>query len=418
MKTSEIPNVLEPTIENPSIDPASLYEKGKSLYKQGKLGESLDCFQEAAKLLSDQPRELIEVNLRISKILIDEDKFDDSALLLDRTLELCQANFEEDDPIVAKVYTSFSRTNRVKRKFEIAYKQSLKALEINMKKLSPNDIEIGRSYNAVGNCLRFLTRYDETKVALKKALAIKQLYEGEDKYLELGLTYQGFGHLYFMTGAYKETSNSLKKGLKYMQKYYNCNHPDIIYLTESLAKYYLHVGKLDKAQKHYEDVLKSSLSLHREYNDGTARAYKGLGELYDRLGNYKAAEDSLIMALNIFKKLFGEDYSSAASTCVTIADVKFNQGKFTEALKYIFQALHVYEKTLGSRETFTQKAMTHLGEYLTKLSILEYVKNPEMKALLLRRKFYGTKHYYYTNKLKSIESNQSRIDLNQYGQSI
>ncbi len=413
MENSENSHIPEQLIENPPMLSAALYQKGKSLYKQGKLKDSLNSFQEAAKLLSDQPKDLIETNLRISEIFVDEDQVDSSAEILDRSLEICHANFEEDDPLVAKVYNYLSKTNRVKRKFEIAYKQSLKAFEINTKKLDPNDIEMGRSYHSLGSCLKFLVRYDEAKLALEKALEIKEMYTGEDRDVELGLTYQTLGNLYHATGEYNQTTECLKTSLNLMQAYYNCNHPDINYATESLGRFYLHIGKLKKAQTCYESLLKSSLALHGDTNDTTARAYKGLGGLYHKLGHYSAAEDNLIRALNIFKTLFGEDYSSAASTCVTIAEVKFNQEKFIEAIKYTFQALQVYEKTLGSRETFTQKAMTNLSDFLTGLSILEYAKNPGLKALLLRRKFYGTGHYYYTNKRRGIDSIQSRIESNQ-----
>ncbi len=318
---------MEAPEDSTILEPLPLFDQGKSLYRQGKIEKALNCFQDAAKFLVDQPRDLVEVNLRISTVLLDVDRVEESVRIMDRTLEICQNNFEEDDPIVAKVYNSLSRTNRFKRKYELAYKQSLKALEINLKKLNPNDIEIGRNYQNIGNCLRLLNKYEDAIVSLNKALEIKEKYQGEDRDLELGLTYQTLGNCYHMTGEGEETGKCLETSLKLLQKYYNCNHPDINVLYDNLAGHYLDVDNIKKAHKYYQTLLESSILLHGEYHTRPARAYKGLGELYYKAENYKAAEENLLKALNIFKKLFGEDYLDVATTYTTLAEVRFSQKK-------------------------------------------------------------------------------------------
>ncbi len=411
METSENPTPFSQTDENYFVNSAFLIEKGKSLYRQGKLNEALNFFQEASNVLSHLPRDLIEVNLLLSMIHMQQDQADASIKILDQSLEICQTNFEKDDPITARVYNALSRANKSKKKYETAYQQALKALKLSEMKLSSKDIEIGRCYHNIGSCLRLLSRYEEAKIWLEKALEIKEMYNGEDRDLELGLTFQSLGNLYSMIGEDTEAAEYLEKSLKFMKTYYNCNHPDILILYDNLAGLYTYVNQLNKAEDYYKLLLELSLSLNGEYHSRSARTYKGLGDIYYKVHQFSAAEDNFLRALKIFDKLFGKDYIEIGTTYVALATLKFSQYKFTQALKYIFQALQIYEKNLLTRHSSTQKALAHLEEFLTSLRFYEEALKPSLKVIVLRRKSYGTNHFYYLAQIADIKSIQLKIDL-------
>ncbi len=418
MDPSENSTTGHPITADQSLETVSSFEKGKSFYRQAKLKEALKCFQEAATNLSDQPRELIEVNLRISQVFYDEAQADESIEILDRTLEICKNNFEEDDPIIAKVYNALAQTSRYKMKYELSYQQCLKALKINEKRLSLNDIEIGRCYHTLGICFMTLEKIEDAKMALNKALKIKEKYTGDDRDMELGLTYQRLSNLYSVTGEYDSATQGLEQSLNLLQKYYNCDHPHVIHLYSNLADLYEHLGELQKAQKYYTALLQSSLLLYGECHDHSAKAYKGLGDVYYALTDYKAAEDHLLRALEIFKKLFGEIDIDVSSTYASLCRVMFDQKEYVKGLKYIYKALLIAENKMGGKDSLTSGHIKYLQIIMSRLNMLEGALKSSLRVLLCRRKVYGEKHFYFVYQFRDAESIESCINLYQVKQDI
>ncbi len=404
---------MEAPENSSTIDPISLFNQGNIFYRQGQLKKALKCFQDAANIVIDQPKTLIEVNLRISRVLLDEDQVEESARLLDRTLDICRNNFEEDDPIVAKVYISLSRTNRCKRKNDIAYEQCLKALTINVKKLDPNDIQVGRNHHNMGICLRLLGKYEDATVSLKKALEIMEMYTGEDRDLEIGITYRELGNVCHNTIKTEEATKYLETSLKLLQAYYPCNHPDINCLYDCLAGHYFDIDNIEKAHEYYKILLESCIDLYGKNHSKSVKAYKYLGRFYYETKDYEASEENLLNALKIFKNTFGEDNVDVAVTYITLAKIRLAQKKFREALNYNFQALKFLEKSLGSLNGETRRAIATIELCMTHLRFFEEALAPSLKLLLLRRKAYGTNHYHYTTQFEDVKSIQSNIDLYQ-----
>ncbi len=359
---------------------------------------------------------MIEVNLKISRILLDIVKYDDCTDILDRSLKICQDNFAKDDPILSKVYNSLSQLNRFKSKYEISHEYCLKALEINSKSLDPTDIEMGKTYYHLGSSLYNLDQYDDSKKWITKALEIVEAYTGEDRDLELGLIHQRLGHVYEIFGNYHTASQHFEKSINFFKVYYQGDHPDINAVINNLASLYFHCRHIEKAQSYYQALLDSSLKIHGEYHKHPARAYQGLGNVYNALSDFKAAEKNLLKALEIFKVIFGENDIDVASTYVILGEVMFQQKKFVDMLKYHFIALRIHEKTVGDRDSYVQRPLTNLQKYMTHLNPLEDALKPGLKVLRLRKKFYGTKHHYYTNQERTIHIIQCNIDLYHVGQ--
>ncbi len=409
------------TSQNMTVDISSkvnsLIKEGKSLYKQAKLNESLKCFQRAADYISNQPENLIEVNLRISEILMDLGQVDDCIHLLDKTLKICQANFEEDHLILAKIYNFFSRPYRARRKSHISETLCQKALEINLKKLSPNEIEIARTYHNLGACAYDLDRYLDAKDWFDKALAIKEQYTGEDREFELGLAYQRLSDVNQALGNNEETHENLEQSLKCFKAYYNCHHPDINSLIDDLANFYLHVGSYEKAIKTYNELLESSLLLFGEKHPDVGRAYQGLGSAQNYLGHFELAEKNLLTALKIFKDILGEDDSDVAATCMLLSNVLCNQKKFILGLKYNYKALEINEKK-SDRDSASEKSFGTFREIMIYVKSLEGALNHGLKALLIRRNLYGTEHQYYQNQFRGTKVIAQKIDLYCCSQSI
>lgn len=139
--------------------------------------------------------------------------------------------------------------------------------------------------------------------AIDYALYAQELSEkGHDK-VRLGMVYNIIGNIFKQKRAYE-------KALYYYNKYLDIvkstgNREGEAVVLSNIGNVLIDKGEYRDALKYYEDSLKVSLEI------GTVRhiiaqAYLSIGRVLKKLGDYKNAEKSIVIAINIFRELGNE----------------------------------------------------------------------------------------------------------------
>ena len=171
-----------------------------------------------------------------------------------------------------------------------------------------------------------------------------------------------------------------------------------------IAETYNTMGDVYYAQRDYNNALtvyEKALNIRKKVlgddHPDTADCYNNIGVVYSKLGDYPKALECHTKALNIRKKILGEDHPDTAISYDNIALVYDNLDNCDEALKFYIKALSVYEKREDVSAQYS--AYNNIAEIYGKLKNtekeLEYMK----KAININNKMHDNKNV----KKKDIE---------------
>ena len=98
-----------------------------------------------------------------------------------------------------------------------------------------------------------------------------------------------------------------------------------------------------------------------------ALSLNNLAGLYDSQGRYTEAEPLLLEALDLYKRLLGDNHPHVANSLNNLAALYYSQGRYTEAEPLYLEAINIFRERLGENHPHTQ---TVYQNYLRMLSQL------------------------------------------------
>ncbi|MFY9224199.1 MAG: DUF2225 domain-containing protein, partial [Blastocatellia bacterium] len=100
-----------------------------------------------------------------------------------------------------------------------------------------------------------------------------------------------------------------------------------------------------------------------ENHPDTIESKNNLGLLYDKKGDYEKAEPLHIQALEIRKKVLGENHPDTASSVINLAGLYERTGDYAKAEPHYIQALEIYSKALGENHPDTVNSLNNLAVF-------------------------------------------------------
>ncbi|XP_078370488.1 uncharacterized protein LOC144654274 isoform X2 [Oculina patagonica] len=185
---------------------------------------------------------------------------------------------------------------------------------------------------------------------------------------------------------------------------------------EALAQNCFDLGVIQHNRGNYPEALelkKRALDIRRkvfgEEHPETAVSYHSVGVTQHSLGDYISALESVKRALDIRRKVFGEEHSETADSYHSVGITQHSLGDYTSALESVKRALDIRRKVFGEEHPQTANsyhtvgATQHsLGDYT---SALESVK----RALDIRRKVFGEEHSETADSYHSVGVTQHSL---------
>lgn len=118
--------------------------------------------------------------------------------------------------------------------------------------------------------------------------------------------------------------------------------------------------------------------------------------------NLSASNEALYEAFNIYKTVFGEDYSLNAALLSIVANNYSTLGDYLRAIEIGSKAVEINKKIVGENHLDYAKALNNLASYYSHLG--DYAKAIEIatRALEIKKKLVGENHPEYATTLDNI----------------
>ena len=131
-------------------------------------------------------------------------------------------------------------------------------------------------------------------------------------------------------------------------------------------------------------------------------AYNSLGIVWYQLGEYSKAEPLFIQALEMGRKLLGNEHPDVATSLNNLAQLYQSQGRYEEAEPYLVQALEMSCRLLGSEHPAVAKSLNNLAALYESQGRYEEAEPLYVQALEMGRKLLGYEHPNVATSLNNL----------------
>ena len=215
----------------------------------------------------------------------------------------------------------------------------------------------------------------------------------------LSMRYQGNPH--YTWGNTDSTIFYWRKSVELFEK----NHPessDYASSLNNLGVLYKNMGDYKAAEPYYKKALEIRKKVLGEEHPDYASSLFNLGLLYYDMGDYKTAEPYYKQSLEIRKKALGEDHPDYASSLNNLGVLYSDMGGYKAAEPYYKQALEIKKKALGEFHPDYAMSLSNLGILYSDMGDYKAAESCCNQALEIRKKALGENHPDYASSLNNL----------------
>ena len=216
-------------------------------------------------------------------------------------------------------------------------------------------VDLAAVYSMLGGEYRFLTRYDESIAAYKKALSISEKDNSENT-ANYAIMLDNLAQVYAQKHDYATTAALQKKALAIYEKVLP---PDAHDLAETICNYaetLTHTGSLEEAEKTYMKGLAIYKATLPPDDLRLAFAYDNLGNLYNETNRLEKAESVRRTALGIFESKLGPTRPDVSICVNNLAHTLVAANKVIEAQQLMEEHLSILKKANSAQlDRFAQQ---------------------------------------------------------------
>ena len=128
---------------------------------------------------------------------------------------------------------------------------------------------------------------------------------------------------------------------------------DLSSTLNNLANLYYAQGRYEQAEPLYLQALELYKRLLGDNHPDVAMSLNNLAGLYEAQGRYEQAEPLYLQALELYKRLLGDNHPHVATSLNNLAYLYRAQGRYEQAEPLYLQAVEIAERTLGSNHPNT-----------------------------------------------------------------
>ncbi|MDA9161958.1 CHAT domain-containing protein, partial [Crocinitomicaceae bacterium] len=205
----------------------------------------------------------------------------------------------------------------------------------------------------------------------------------------LSMRYQGNPH--YTWGNTDSTIYYWKRSVELFEEY----HPeskDYASSLNNLGLVYQKIGDYNAA----EPLLKESLEIRKktlgEEHPVFASGLENLGNFYSVIGNHLAAKEMYMKALEIKKTAFGADHPEVASSLNNLGNYYYSMSNYRAAEPIYQRSLEIRKKTLGEDHLYVAQSLNNLGNLYSDMGIYKGAELLYNLSLDIKKKALGDQH--------------------------
>ena len=163
-------------------------------------------------------------------------------------------------------------------------------------------------------------------------------------------------------------------------------------IRQTIGEAYQQIGSRAEARPQLERALELRRRVLGQNHPDTLHTIKALAQVFGLLGDYPQAEALFSRAVEVETHILGPEHPNTASTMSDLANAYTAQGKYRQAAALLRRALGVERRTLGSEHPNTLNTMTSLGVQYRLLGLYPQAESFYSQAIGIERRVLGEMH--------------------------
>ncbi|CAF3696016.1 unnamed protein product [Rotaria sp. Silwood1] len=285
-----------------------------------------------------------------------------------------QSQSNTDLVSITKTYIDMGKVYAVMNKKEEASKMFDKALETQIKELSPDHPDLAYTYAEIGLMYSQIGDQQKALEFIEKAHKL-QSETLPNNHSDFAQSYKNFGNLYMKLGDLDKALSYYEKLLENQLKTLSSSHPSVIETYRIIGHVYWKKRDFNQASIYFNKVLDGELERSKPGDSPLSSAYKTLGELYFDKYNVHLNENDLNDALNFYLKCLENELEtklyedeSLINLYEVIGDICFKKHDFNQSLVYYNRLLGCHLRKKLFDELIIDQIYTLIGEIYLKKS--------------------------------------------------
>ncbi|MGW8813873.1 tetratricopeptide repeat protein [Gordonia terrae] len=272
-------------------------------------------------------------------------------------------------------------------------------LELQTMALGPNDLEVARTLNVLGNAWQELGNYTRSRKLHDRALAIVEHHYPDD--IEVARTLNGLGNSWRNLGDLARTRKLHERALAFLEHRY----PDDIEVARtltSLGTARQSLGDYAQAKELHERALYIFEGHIGPNSAPVATTLINLGHTQENLGDYALAKEHFERSLTIANSLYGPKHVTVAKAHGHLGNALRSLGNYAQAKVHHERALAGLERHYGPKHIGVARTLSDLGYTLDFLNDTERARELHERALALQERHYGPRHIEVAKTLTNL----------------
>ena len=228
--------------------------------------------------------------------------------------------------------------------FQVAKECFNSVLNIRLKHLRPDDLDVGKAYSDLGVAHGNLLEDEEAKECHNTALTIFQKGFGPE-HLQVGITYKNLGDVHQELSDFIQAKQYYDLALPVCQRDLGPENVLVGIIHMALGNVLRYLGELNQAKESYDRALPILWKEHGPEHADVIETYMYLGGVHLELSDYIQAKECYNLALPFLREEFGPEDVYVGITYRNLGDVHRNLSDFIQAKEYYDRAIPILLKS-------------------------------------------------------------------------
>ena len=186
--------------------------------------------------------------------------------------------------------------------------------------------------------------------------------------------------------------------------------PSLSSLYASMGKLYKNRTERGECQDYLQEqalaieYFQKAIDLQQELGKQLelADSLNNLGSLYDFQGRYEEAEPLLLQALEMRKRILGENHADVATSLNNLAGLYKSQGRYEQAEPFLVQALEMRKRIFRENHPHVATSLNNLAYLYYFQGRYEEVEPLLVQALEIFKRIFGENHLHVASSLNNL----------------
>ncbi|KJZ69219.1 hypothetical protein HIM_11398 [Hirsutella minnesotensis 3608] len=166
-------------------------------------------------------------------------------------------------------------------------------------------------------------------------------------------------------------------------------------------------GKWDEAEKHWVDAVDIRKRVLGEEHPDTLSSMAWLASTYSSQGRWKEAEEVQLRAMETSKRLLGEEHPNTLSSMARLASTYSSQGRWKEAEELQLRAMETSKRVLGQEHPDTLSSMAWLASTYRNQGRWKEAEELQLREMETSKRVLGQEHPDTLSSMASLASTYS-----------